>query len=134
MSIITSSLRNHIKAPLSKSDQSLLCKVLREKLVPTQNELEVQQRDPNSPLYSVKSFEELNLRPDLLKGMTSSFILMTSSLRNFKESMQWASIGRQKSRKLHFQCSYHATRKILLPNHSLELEKRPHSFLLCFLE
>ena len=69
---MTSSLRNHIKAPLSKSDQSLLCKVLREKLVPTQNELEVQQRDPNSPLYSVKSFEELNLRPDLLKGMTSS--------------------------------------------------------------
>ena len=61
-----------VKAPLSKSDQSLLCKVLREKLVPTQNELEVQQRDPNSPLYSVKSFEELNLRPDLLKGMTSS--------------------------------------------------------------
>jgi len=57
------------EAPLSKSDQSLLCKVLREKLVPTQNELEVQQRDPNSPLYSVKSFEELNLRPDLLKGI-----------------------------------------------------------------
>ena len=70
-----------MKAPLSKSDQSLLCKVLREKLVPTQNELEVQQRDPNSPLYSVKSFEELNLRPDLLKGMTHHDVIITSSLR-----------------------------------------------------
>ena len=78
---MTSLLRNdHMKAPLSKSDQSLLCKVLREKLVPTQNELEVQQRDPNSPLYSVKSFEELNLRPDLLKGMTSygyNYVIIT---------------------------------------------------------
>ena len=44
--------------------------MLRDKLVETkQNELEVQQRDPNSPLYSVKSFEELNLRSDLLKGI-----------------------------------------------------------------
>ena len=43
-------------------------KVLRQKLVTTQSELEVQQRDPNSPLYSVRSFEELNLRPELLKG------------------------------------------------------------------
>ena len=58
----------------TKAENSLLCKVLREKLVPTQNELEVQQRDPNSPLYSVKSFEELNLRPDLLKGKQIPFI------------------------------------------------------------
>ncbi|PFH52947.1 hypothetical protein AMATHDRAFT_1680 [Amanita thiersii Skay4041] len=28
-----------------------------------------QQQDPNSPLYSVKSFEELGLSPDLLKGV-----------------------------------------------------------------
>ena len=48
-------------------------KVLRQKLVTTQSELEVQQRDPNSPLYSVRSFEELNLRPELLKGILASF-------------------------------------------------------------
>ena len=47
-------------------------KVLREKLVQNVNELEVQQRDPNSPLYSVKSFEELDLRHDLLKGIISA--------------------------------------------------------------
>eukprot|EP01116_Phalansterium_solitarium_P015648 TRINITY_DN3476_c0_g1_i1.p1 TRINITY_DN3476_c0_g1~~TRINITY_DN3476_c0_g1_i1.p1 ORF type:complete len:506 (-),score=157.31 TRINITY_DN3476_c0_g1_i1:91-1608(-) len=29
----------------------------------------IEQDDPNSPLYSVKSFEELNLHPDLLKGV-----------------------------------------------------------------
>lgn len=28
-----------------------------------------QQADPNSPLFSVKSFEELGLHPDLLKGL-----------------------------------------------------------------
>ncbi|KAL1931585.1 hypothetical protein VTP01DRAFT_9728 [Rhizomucor pusillus] len=28
-----------------------------------------QQADPNSPLYSVKSFEELGLKPELLKGL-----------------------------------------------------------------
>jgi ATP-dependent RNA helicase DDX19/DBP5 len=39
------------------------------------SELEVEvkladmQADPNSPLYSVKTFEELNLKPELLKGI-----------------------------------------------------------------
>lgn len=28
-----------------------------------------QQADPNSPLYSVKSFEQLGLSPELLKGL-----------------------------------------------------------------
>ena len=54
---------------VNQGDQSFLRKVLRQKLVATQSELEVQQRDPNSPLYSVRSFEELNLRPELLKGI-----------------------------------------------------------------
>lgn len=44
-------------------------KLLRDKLVQTSQKLEVQQRDPNSPLYSVKSFEELNLRKELLEGV-----------------------------------------------------------------
>lgn len=33
------------------------------------NQVEVLQRDPNSPLYSVKSFEELRLKPQLLQGV-----------------------------------------------------------------
>ena len=33
------------------------------------NDLEIQRKDPNCPLYSVKSFEELNLQPNLLKGV-----------------------------------------------------------------
>ena len=43
------------------ADASFLMKVLRSKLVQTKNEVEVQKNDPRSPLYSVKSFEELPL-------------------------------------------------------------------------
>eukprot|EP00029_Vermamoeba_vermiformis_P004262 TRINITY_DN14804_c0_g1_i1.p1 TRINITY_DN14804_c0_g1~~TRINITY_DN14804_c0_g1_i1.p1 ORF type:complete len:453 (+),score=204.66 TRINITY_DN14804_c0_g1_i1:95-1453(+) len=32
-------------------------------------ELMIEQSDPNSPLYSTKSFEEMNLRPELLKAI-----------------------------------------------------------------
>lgn len=53
----------------SKEDESLLRKLLHSKLVSTKADLEVLQKDPNSPLYSVKSFEALNLKPELLKGV-----------------------------------------------------------------
>lgn len=43
------------------AQQSLLNKLIRHSLVLNRNQVEVQQRDPNSPLYSVKSFEELRL-------------------------------------------------------------------------
>jgi len=33
------------------------------------DKLSIQQSDPTSPLYSVHSFEELNLKPELLKGV-----------------------------------------------------------------
>ena len=35
------------------------------------NDLEIQRNNPKCPLYSVKSFEELNLQPNLLKGVYS---------------------------------------------------------------
>ena len=54
---------------LSSEEHSYLQKLLRDKLVQSNQELEVQQRDPTSPLYSVKSFEELRLRKELLKGI-----------------------------------------------------------------
>jgi ATP-dependent RNA helicase DDX19/DBP5 len=54
---------------LSVAEASLLQKILRSNLVKSKNEIEVYRRDPNSPLYSVKTFEELPLRPELLKGV-----------------------------------------------------------------
>ncbi|EGG24768.1 DEAD-box RNA helicase [Cavenderia fasciculata] len=32
-------------------------------------QLEIEQTNPNSPLYSIKSFEELGLKPEILKGV-----------------------------------------------------------------
>ncbi|XP_072011293.1 ATP-dependent RNA helicase DDX19B isoform X1 [Engystomops pustulosus] len=52
-----------------KAAQSLLNKLIRNSLVNTTHQVEVLQRDPNSPLYSVKSFEELRLKPQLLQGV-----------------------------------------------------------------
>ena len=44
-------------------------KVLRTKLVYSKNKVEVLQKDPSNPLYSVKSFEELNIPQELLRGI-----------------------------------------------------------------
>lgn len=38
-------------------------------MVESKNDIEVQRKDPKSPLYSVKTFEALNLNPNLLKGV-----------------------------------------------------------------
>lgn len=43
------------------AEQSLLNKLIRRSLVRNRNQVEVLQADPNSPLYSVKTFEELRL-------------------------------------------------------------------------
>lgn len=51
------------------ADSSFLMKVLRNKLVQTKNEVEVQRNDPSSPLHSVKSFEELPLSEQLRRGV-----------------------------------------------------------------
>jgi len=52
---------------LSVAEKSLLQKVIRKSR--NTNDLEIQRKDPNCPLFSVKSFEELNLKPNLLKGV-----------------------------------------------------------------
>ncbi|KAK7905142.1 hypothetical protein WMY93_017749 [Mugilogobius chulae] len=51
------------------AEQSLLHKIIRTSLVRNRNQVEVLQRDPNSPLFSVKTFEELRLKPELLRGI-----------------------------------------------------------------
>jgi len=53
----------------SLSEQSLLQKVVRKGLVDVNYDIEVQRQDPKSPLHSVKSFDALHLKPQLLKGV-----------------------------------------------------------------
>jgi hypothetical protein len=43
------------------AEASLLRKVIRKGLIESKNDIEVQRQNPNSPLYSVKTFEALNL-------------------------------------------------------------------------
>ena len=54
-------LQHYIFFSEDKAAQSLLNKPIRNNLVNNTNQVEVLQKDPNSPLYSVKSFEELRL-------------------------------------------------------------------------
>ncbi|KAK7793399.1 hypothetical protein R5R35_014306 [Gryllus longicercus] len=51
------------------AEASLLQKIVRKGLVESKHDLEIQRKDPTSPLYSVKSFDALHLKPELLKGV-----------------------------------------------------------------
>ncbi|CAN7986592.1 unnamed protein product [Ixodes hexagonus] len=65
-------MSRHDPASLSgipPAEASLMQKIIRSRLVLSSHNVEVQRKDPNSPLYSVKTFEELKLRPELLKGV-----------------------------------------------------------------
>jgi ATP-dependent RNA helicase DDX19/DBP5 len=53
----------------TKAEASLLTKILRTKLIENTHDVQVQQNDPNSPLFSAKTFEELRLNQNLLKGI-----------------------------------------------------------------
>lgn len=46
---------------ISPAEKSLLQKIIRKGLVETTKDIEVQRKDPSSPLYSIKSFEALHL-------------------------------------------------------------------------
>lgn len=52
-----------------QEEVSLMQKILRTRLVHSTHDVEVQRKDPRSPLYSIKRFEELKLRPELLRGV-----------------------------------------------------------------
>lgn len=54
---------------VSPAETSLLLKIIRKGLVESKLDLEVQRKDPTSPLHSVKTFEALHLKPELLKGI-----------------------------------------------------------------
>ncbi|XP_075155168.1 putative ATP-dependent RNA helicase Dbp80 [Haematobia irritans] len=53
----------------SPAETSLLLKIIRKGLVESKSDLEIQRKDPSSPLYSVKTFEKLHLKPEILKGI-----------------------------------------------------------------
>lgn len=51
------------------AEASLLAKIIRKGLIESKRDLHVLRKDPNSPLFSVKTFEALHLKPELLKGV-----------------------------------------------------------------
>lgn len=58
------------KEAAAPAEISLINKLLHSKgLVTNAHDIEVMRKDPTSPLYSAKSFEQLRLKPNLLKGL-----------------------------------------------------------------
>uniref|UniRef100_A0A8C5TCJ5 RNA helicase n=1 Tax=Malurus cyaneus samueli TaxID=2593467 RepID=A0A8C5TCJ5_9PASS len=55
--------------PVSLAELSLMNKLIHTSLVESQQQVEILQRDPNSPLFSIKTFEELPLKKELLQGV-----------------------------------------------------------------
>ncbi|XP_061449050.1 ATP-dependent RNA helicase DDX25 [Rhineura floridana] len=54
---------------VTSAETSLLNKLIRKSLVESYHHVEVLQRDPSSPLFSVRTFEELHLKHELLQGI-----------------------------------------------------------------
>lgn len=54
---------------LSRADFSLMNKVIRTALLESTKNVEIYRSDPNSPLHSVKTFEELHLDEAFLRGI-----------------------------------------------------------------
>ncbi|XP_065655323.1 ATP-dependent RNA helicase DDX19A isoform X3 [Hydra vulgaris] len=70
--VATTTNQNHNEeTPINLAEASLMTKVVREHIINVKANVEVQQKDPNSPLYSVKKFEDLHLNSKLLSGVYS---------------------------------------------------------------
>ncbi|XP_075029234.1 ATP-dependent RNA helicase DDX25 isoform X1 [Calonectris borealis] len=54
---------------VDSAETSLLNKLIRTSLVESSHHVEILQQDPSSPLFSVKTFEELPLKKELLRGI-----------------------------------------------------------------
>ncbi|KAK1192012.1 DDX25 helicase, partial [Pygoscelis papua] len=54
---------------VGSAETSLLNKLIRTSLVESSHHVEILQQDPSSPLFSVKTFEELTLKKELLQGI-----------------------------------------------------------------
>lgn len=66
---------------VTAADYSLMNKFIRSSLLNTTNEVEILRKDPNSPLYSVKSFAELNLDEALLRGVYEMGFMKPSKIQ-----------------------------------------------------
>ncbi|XP_019466716.1 ATP-dependent RNA helicase DDX25-like, partial [Meleagris gallopavo] len=51
------------------AESSLLNKLLHTSLVENSHHVELLQQDPSSPLFSIRTFEELHLKKELLQGV-----------------------------------------------------------------
>ena len=80
--------------------------VIRKSLVENKNDLEIQRKDPNCPLYSVKSFEELNLQPNLLKGVYAMGFNAPSKIQVYLTAGQNLNLSVVNSRKQPCQLSW----------------------------
>ncbi|VDO07427.1 unnamed protein product [Rodentolepis nana] len=57
---------------INRAEKSYINKLLNTKLVETQAcDIEMLREDPSNPLHSVKTFQDLNLDPQLLKGIAA---------------------------------------------------------------
>lgn len=54
---------------IPQGELAVINRVIKGKLIENRNKVQVLRSNPNSPLYSVKSFEELRLPDALLKGL-----------------------------------------------------------------
>ena len=80
--------------------------MIRKSLVENKNDLEIQRKDPNCPLYSVKSFEELNLQPNLLKGVYAMGFNAPSKIQVYLTAGQNLNLSVVNSRKQPCQLSW----------------------------
>ena len=76
------------EVPETSANASLLAKKTNTKLRDS-HALVVDRSDPTSPLYSLKSFEELNLKPDLLKGSFDRAGLYRGIVRFSSRNLQY---------------------------------------------
>ncbi len=67
----------------SPAEASLLMKIIRKGLVESKLDLDIQRKDPTSPLYSVKTFEALHLWVWLLLQNNT---MLTAFLDQFQEA------------------------------------------------
>uniref|UniRef100_A0A1I7V5V8 RNA helicase n=1 Tax=Loa loa TaxID=7209 RepID=A0A1I7V5V8_LOALO len=76
--------KDEYEKPMPNEEISLLNKILHKKLENLQNgSLEISQArsDPNSPLYSVTSFQSLRLKDELLKALDKMSFYMPSKIQ-----------------------------------------------------
>lgn len=66
---------------LSAADISLMRKAMRKGIIESKNKLEILRQDPKNPLHSVKDFESLNLRPELLQSIYNMGFKLPSKIQ-----------------------------------------------------